>query len=364
MKVVPLAEPWLPKDVAQAVARQVETGFVGPGAATQKFAEQLAAHAGMPFCIPTVSGTVALSVAAKALGLQPGDEILVPAYGVISTVNAFASIGLAPRLVEIDRNTGCIDPSRLELAIRPTTKAVCFVNFSGRTGPELVDVLRVCEQRDLPLIEDAACALGHRFGGRPAGGFGTAAIYSFSVPKVLTTGQGGAVLLRTAAHRDVAVGYIDHGDTEWRRTNLNRCVGTNMRFNDILASVGLAQMDDLEARLARRRASYGAMKRHLGPYLYGVPGSEAPLHNIVFCETPDALVADLRAKGILAVRQYRAIYQHPAYAHLKANSFGNSEFWTDRAVYLPFGIAMTTEDAELVARTALESRLPLLQVGN
>jgi perosamine synthetase len=364
MKTVPLAEPWIPEDAAQAVARQIETGFVGPGPATQKFAEQLAAYAGMPFCIVTVSGTIALSVAAKALGLKTGDEILVPAYGVISTINGFASIGLSPRLVEIDRATGCMDPERLAAAIRPSTKAICFVNFSGRTGSEIVEVVRICRERGLPMIEDAACALGHHFEGTAAGGFGTVAIYSFSVPKVLTTGQGGAVLLRTAEHRDAAIRYIDHGDANWRRTNLNHDIGTNLRFNDILASFGLAQMARLDQRLARRRTSYAAMKRLLGPYLYAVPGPEAPLHNIVFCQQSHDLVAGLRAKGLLAVRQYRAIAQHPPYAHLNDSPYANSEYWTDRAVYLPFGMAMTAQDGETVAKAVLDSGLPLIPAGS
>lgn len=360
MKTIPLAEPWIPKEAAQAVAQQIESGFVGPGPATQKFGEQLAAYAGMPFCVPTVSGTVALSVAAKALGLQPGDEILVPAYGVISTINAFASIGLSPRLVEIDRRTGCIDPQRLEAAITPSTKAVCFVNFSGRTGPEIVEAMGVCTRHGIPMIEDAAGALGHRYQGTRAGGFGSVAIYSFSVPKVLTTGQGGAVLLRTPEQRDAAIRYIDHGDTEWRRTNLNRWIGTNLRFNDILAAFGLAQLARLEERLARRRASYAAMRRRLGHALFSVPGDEAPLHNIVFSPQADALVAHLRAQNLLAVRQYRAIYQHPAYAHLDKGAFGNSEYWTDHAVYLPFGVMMSEQDAEQVARAVIDSGIALV----
>jgi perosamine synthetase len=363
-KTIPLVEPWFPPEVAQAVAQQIGTGFVGPGPATQKFAEQLATYAGMPFCVPTVSGTAALSVAAVALGLKIGDEILVPAYGVISTINAFASIGLAPRLVGINRGTGCMEPEQLERAIGPATRAVCFVNFSGRTGPELVEIARICEERGIPLIEDSACALGHRFDGHAAGSFGTVSIYSFSVPKVLTTGQGGAVLVRTPEHRDAAIRYIDHGDTEWRKTNLNRGIGTNLRFNDILSSFGLAQLADLDARLARRRASHAAIKRHLGTYLYGVPGVEAPLQNIVFCERPDDLVGELRTRGVSAVRQYRAIYQHPPYANLNGVRCANSEFWTDCAVFLPFGVALTADDGDAIGRAVLDTRIALIPAGN
>jgi len=364
MKMIPLVEPWFGADAAQAVARQIDTGFVGPGPTTQKFAEQLAAYAGMPFCVPTVSGTVALSVAAKALGLQAGDEILVPAYGVISTINGFATIGLVPRLVEVDRRTGCMDPEALERAIGPQTKAVCFVNFAGRTGPELIEIANICNTRGVPLIEDSACALGQKFEGRAAGSFGTVSIYSFSVPKVLTTGQGGVVLVRTTEQRDAAVRYIDHGDTEWRKTNLNRGIGSNLRFNDVLSSFGLAQMADLDARLARKRASHAAMKRHLGTYLYAVPGNEAPLQNIVFCDKPDQLVGELKTRGVSAVRQYRAIYQHPPYAHLNGQRCANSEFWTDCAVFLPFGVALTAEDGDTVAKAVLDTKLPLIPAGN
>lgn len=361
-KVIPLAEPWIPPECAAAVAKQIQTGFIGPGSATNEFARALAELAGASYCVPTVSGTVALSVAAKALGLERGDEVLLPSYGVISTINAFASIGLSPRLVEIDRHTACIDPDRLAAAIRPETKAVCFVNFSGRTGPELAQVVQICADQRLPLIEDAACALGQRWNGRTAGGFGTVAIYSFSIPKVVTTGQGGAVLLSSEAHRDAAIRWIDHGDTDWRRTNLNREIGSNLRFNDVLAALGIAQLQCLEERLARRRSVFAAMSEILGDHLYAVPGSEAPLHNIVFTSNPADLVERLRAQGILAAIQYRALYQHPPYRHLQDGDFAASEFWTDHAVYLPFGMAMTAEDGARVAKAVSETGAPLIPV--
>jgi dTDP-4-amino-4,6-dideoxygalactose transaminase len=95
-----------------------------------------------------------------------------------------------------------------------------------------------------------------------------------------------------------------------------------------------------------------------------VPGTEAPLQNIVFCQQPDEFVGALRAKGVSAVRQYRAIYQHPPYAYLNGKCCANSEFWTDCAVFLPFGVAMTPDDGEAVARAVLETPLALIPAGN
>ncbi len=355
---IPLVEPWFPPEYADAVRDQVLSGFIGPGSASQSFASELAGFAGASGCVLTVSGTVALSVAAKALGLQSGDEILVPAYGVIATINAFASIGLRPRLVDIDRETGCISPECLGAAISPLTRAVCYVNFSGHTGPSLVATAKECAARGIRLIEDAACALGQRFQGRAAGTFGAIGVYSFSVPKVITTGQGGALLSQDRALLDKAAALIDHGDLEWRKTNLNREVGTNLRFTDIQARLGLCQIHDLQTRLERRRASFAVLREALGRYLYQVPGEEAPLHNIVFAEKPDDLVAALRQRNIHAVRQYRTVSQHPAYASL-SGSYPNADYWTNHAVYLPFGMSLSPEDAQRIAAAVRQTGISL-----
>ena len=360
-KPIPLVEPWFPPSYADAVRDKILSGFIGPGKATQQFADAITEFCGAK-CLLTVSGTVALSVAARALGLYPGDEILLPAYGVISTINGFASIGLSPRLVDIDPKTACLTADRVAAAISPRTRAVCFVNFSGYTGDNLVDLAAECKQRKIPLIEDAACALGHRHEGRAAGTLGTIGTYSFSVPKVLTTGQGGAVVTNDPELFDRAAAFVDQGDLEWRKTNLNRAVGTNLRFNDVQSALGVCQMRDLEARLGRRRASYAVLKQGLGELLYQVPGDEAPLHNIVLAKDPDALVASLKAQGIHAIRQYRTISQHPAYAHLARQPFPNADHWTDHAVYLPFGMALSPEDAERIVAAVRKADVGKAQV--
>lgn len=355
MAFIPLAEPWIGSDCAEAVARQVASGYLGPGAATSAFAQKIAAITGTSHCVPTTSGTIALTVAAKALGLVPGDEIILPAYGVISTINAFASFGFRPRLVDIDPATACIDVHALNRRLTARTKAVCFVNFSGHTGAPLAEVASFCRSKGLPLIEDAACAFGHRHEGKTAGSFGTVGCLSFSVPKVLTTGQGGAVVSDDGATADRARAFIDHGDLDWRRTNLNRGIGTNLRFNDVLAALGLAQAETLAHRLERKRRSYQALREELDGFLYAVPGDQAPLHYIVFSNEPGALVGKLRAQEIGAALQYRFLAEHPPYAALDDEDFLGARMWARSAVYLPFGLAMSEDDARRVGRAVKNS---------
>jgi perosamine synthetase len=359
MTFIPLAEPWIDADCAQAVGTQVASGFLGPGAATATFAQRLATLTGSQHCVPTTSGTIALTVAAKAVDLKPGDEIIIPAYGVISTINGFASFGYAPRLVDIDPATACIDPAALAARLTARTKAVCFINFSGHTGAPLAEVVTFCKTKGLPLIEDAACALGHRHEGKSAGSFGAVGCLSFSVPKILTTGQGGAVVTNDKAAADRAAAFIDHGDLEWRRSNLNRGIGTNLRFNDVLASLGLAQLDTLTERLARKRRSYLALREELDGFLYTVPGNEAPLHYIVFSDDPGALVGKLRAQEIGAAVQYRFLAEHPPYAMLDDSDFLGARGWARTAVYLPFGLALSEDDTRRIGRAVKGSGVPI-----
>lgn len=348
-------QPLFTEADAEAVAHQVRIGFVGPGPKTRAFGEALAAYAGRSYGELTVSGTMALTVAAVAIGLKRGDEILVPAYGVVSTINGFGSYEFSPRLVDIDPQRAVITVEELERRVTPATRAVCYVNFSGATGQDLVDIEAFCKARNLLLIEDAACAVGQSFEGRRAGSFGDVSCYSFSVPKVLTTGQGGAVLTNDAEIRDNVIRFTDHGDTEWRKTNLNHGIGNNLRCNDILAALGMAQLDTLEDRLARRRASYAVLTEELPDHIYRIPGNEAPLHNIVLADNPGALVASLGEKGIRAVQQYRTVSEHPPYQHLADVAFPHSDLWARHAVYLPFGTGLTEEQAARVARAVKES---------
>jgi len=346
--VIPLAEPWLPPACAEAVRRQVESTFVGPGAASQTFATKLAEVCGVSSAVPVASGTVALGVAAQALGLKPGDEVIVPAYGVISVINAFASIGLAPRLAEIDRRTGCLDPDRLDASITARSKAVVYVDFCGSIGTDLDRVSAICGARGVPLIEDAAWSLGRGGDGRRGGGQGAIGATSFSIAKILTTGQGGAVLTHTNGQRDAAICAVDQGDVNWRRTNLNTGVGSNLRLSDLAAALGIAQLETLEDRLARKRRSFAVLADLLGERLFRAADGGFAFQHIVFVERPEQVVTALKAVGILATRQYRAMYQHPPYVGLKEGEFAASEFWTDHAVYLPFGIGMNEAQAERV----------------
>jgi perosamine synthetase len=363
VKKIPFCEPWFSESYAECVRKQVLSGWIGPGPATAAFGEAISRYVSARYCVLTLSGTLALSVAAKALGLKAGDEILVPAYGVVSTINAFASFGLSPRLVDIECGTGCLSPKALRERIRPRTRAVCFVNFSGYTGPDLREVRSIAEERGIFLIEDAACAFGNRFQGQFAGTFGHVGTYSFSIPKVITTGQGGAMVTDTVGYYERALAFIDQGDLEWRKTNLIRGIGNNLRYNDILAALGRAQLEEIETRMARKRAAYEGLRRRLGRKIFQLPEDQVPLHYIVFARERERLLKFLGEQGIQAVWQYRTLTEHPPYAGLRDEEFPQADHWTRHAVYLPFGLSLEPRDAERIADALTESGVELLDIS-
>ena len=261
--LIPFLQTSFKKNDAKKVFNQVNSGFVGPGDVVRDFSVKLAKNIQRSNCQLTTSGTISLSIAALASNLKKGDEILVPAYGVISTIHAFSSIGLSPRLVDIDINTASLSLKEILKSITDKTRAICYVNFAGNTGKDLVEIENFCIENKILLIEDAACAMGNSFDGRMAGSFGNISTFSFSVPKVITTGQGGAILTDDANISKRINEIIDLGDNNWRDKNLNEKIGTNLRYTNLQAALGNSQFKILKKKLKNRQKVFSIFKKKI-----------------------------------------------------------------------------------------------------
>ena len=356
---IPFMQTSLDSVDSKAVFEQVNSGYVGPGDSVTTFGRELTTRILRKNCQLTTSGTVALSLAALATGLNRGDEILVPAYGVISTIHAFSSIGLSPRLVDVDVNTASISVDEICKSITKKTRAICYVNFAGNTGADLVKIEKFCKDERLVLIEDAACALGNSFEGKMAGSFGDISTLSLSAPKVITTGQGGALLTNDDKVIRRVNEMIDLGDVNWRATNINSGIGSNLRYTDLQASFGITQLKSLKKKLKHRKKVFGKLRSKLNNHVFNPDGNEAPLYNIILSEEREEIQQFLRKHNVASVIQYRAIYEHPPYNHLKYRQFTGAEYWDDRALFLPFGNGLTIEQSIAVG-SLLESHIGVM----
>lgn len=346
--LIPFLQTSFKKNDAKKVFNQVNSGFVGPGDVVRDFSVKLAKNIQRSNCQLTTSGTISLSIAALASNLKKGDEILVPAYGVISTIHAFSSIGLSPRLVDIDINTASLSLKEILKSITDKTRAICYVNFAGNTGKDLVEIENFCIENKILLIEDAACAMGNSFDGRMAGSFGNISTFSFSVPKVITTGQGGAILTDDANISKRINEIIDLGDNNWRDKNLNEKIGTNLRYTNLQAALGNSQFKILKKKLKNRQKVFSIFKKRLGRKIFEPQGSQSPLYNIILSEKRSEIKDFLNRNGISANIQYREIYNHPPYKNLKLKDYLGAEFWSNNALFLPFGNGLTVKQSKTI----------------
>jgi dTDP-4-amino-4,6-dideoxygalactose transaminase len=284
-----------------------------------------------------------LHLAVLALGLQPGDEVLVPAYTFPATANVVALAGLKPVLVDVDPATMNIDIDRIEVG--PRTKAVLAVHLFGR--PARVEEL----PGSLLVLEDAAGALGAMRQGRACGGLGLLGCLSFHPRKIVTTGEGGAVTTNDDSVAASVAAMRNHGWRSLAPPDLPE-PGLNYRISDILCAVGIPQLQRLDELLAERTrvaAGYSERLRDLPVLL--PRADDGDVHGwqayVLQVDDRDRVLADLRAQGIEAQIGTYALHQLGAYAD--QGDFPGAARVFERALALPFHTRLSDVDLDRVA---------------
>jgi perosamine synthetase len=340
--VVRLAWPDVGPEEAAAVAEVLATGQLTMGPKVTEFEGLLAAACEVEHAVAVSSGTAALHLAVLALGLEPGDEVIVPAYTFPATANVVALAGLKAVLVDVDPVTMNIDPERVEPARR--TKAVMAVHLFGRPA-------RIEELPPVTLVEDAAGALGARRQGRACGGLGRLGCLSFHPRKIVTTGEGGAVTTDDSGFADAVRQLRNHG---WKPPALADMpvAGLNYRLSDVLCAVGIPQLRRLEELLAAREriaAGYAERLRELPVVL--PTADEGDRHGwqayVIQVEGRDEVLAALRARGIEAQIGTYALHRLSAYSD--QGLFPGADHAFERALALPFHTRLTDSELDRVA---------------
>jgi dTDP-4-amino-4,6-dideoxygalactose transaminase len=337
-----LGDPALGDAELAEVAEVLESGMLTTGPKVAEFEAELARACDVRHALAVSSGTAALHLAVLAVGLEPGDEVLVPAYTFPATANVVALAGLRPVLVDVDPETMNVDPARIEVG--PRTKLLLGVHLFGRP-------LRLHELPDLPVLEDAAGALGARYRGRPCGALGAAGCLSFHPRKIVTTGEGGAVTTNDDALAAEVAQLRNHG---WRTLSPPDlpAPGLNYRLSDILCAVGLPQirrLDELYAARARVAAGYGERLAHLDVLL--PRADEGDRHGwqayVIQLADRDRVLAGLRAQGIEAQIGTYALNLLGAYGD--QGSFPGAVRVYERALALPFHTRLGEGELDRVA---------------
>ena len=256
---IPLFKIYWDQDDIELVSETIKKGaYWTIGSNTTKFEEMISQYIGTKYCLVFNSGTSALHAILLAYGLGPGDEVIVPSFTFIATANSALFVGATPIFADIEERTYGLDPEDVLRKITPRTKAIIPVHYAG--SPCLVKELRqIADEHGLILIEDAAEAFGSRIGTKMVGTFGHSAILSFCQNKIITTGEGGAVitdskevyeklkLIRSQGRLDTANYFTS---TEYLDYVI---LGYNFRLSDISAALGIAQMKKVNKIIEMRR---------------------------------------------------------------------------------------------------------------
>jgi perosamine synthetase len=326
-----------------ALAGVIESGMLTMGPRVAEFEQALARACETRHAVAVSSGTAALHVAVLALGLAPGDEVIVPAYTFPATANVVALAGLRPVLADVDPQTMNLDPARIEVG--PRTRAILAVHLFGRPA-------RLEELPDVPLVEDAAGALGARRRGRACGSLGLAACLSFHPRKIVTTGEGGAVTTDDAAIAERVRSLRHHGWSPADRSDDLPAPGLNYRLSDLLCAIGTSQLARLDELLAARTRVAGAYAERLGHLPVVLPGAdEGDVHGwqayVIQLERRDEVLAALRAQGIEAQIGTYALPLLAAYRDRGA--FPGAVHAYEHALALPFHTRLREGELDRVA---------------
>jgi len=328
MSTIPIAEPFLGQEELDNVVEAVRSGWVSSkGKFIPEFESGFAAYCGVKHGVATSNGTVALHLALTALGIGPGDEVIVPTLTFIATANAVTYTGAKPVFVDSHPDYWCMDPVLIEPAITPRTRAIVPVHLYGHPC-DMDPIMSIAQRHHLYIVEDAAEAHGAEYQGKRVGSFGDIACFSFYGNKIITTGEGGMCL----TSNDELAGKMrilrDHGMNPERRY-WHDVVGFNYRMTNLQAALGVAQLTRLDALVARKREIAGWYAEAFKPladeglltlhpempwakcvfWLYSVL-LDGRLHS-----GADRLMEQLALRGIEARPMFHPIPEMPPYAH-------------------------------------------------
>lgn len=351
----PVYRPCLKGNELKYVTDCVESTWISSrGKYTDNFEKKFASYIGAEYATSVCNGTVALHLALLTLGIQPGDEVIVPTFTYIASVNAIAYLGATPVFVDAVRETWQIDCADVELKITPVTRAVLAPHIYGH--PCEMDTLQeICRKNNLFLIEDCAESIGSKFKGQHTGTFGDISAFSFFGNKTITTGEGGMLTTNSKALIDRAKKLKNQGlsDQEYWHDE----IGHNFRMTNICSAIGVAQMERIEEIMADKIRIANGYRKAFENTSVELQGEAANCFNSYWmCSVliPDAglrtsLRLFLRESGIETRPLFFPVHTMPMYRHCTSKEFAVATDISSRGINLPSYPDLTDEQVQYIA---------------
>ncbi len=360
MAKIPLAQPDISEEEITGVAEVLRSGRLSLGPRLDEFESALAELCACPGAVAVSSGTAALDLCLQALGIGPGDEVVTPSFTFAATVNAIVRRGATPVFVDICRDTMNMDFADLARCVSDKTRAVVVVHLFGRPV-DMSPVLEFCHARHLKVIEDACEALGATSNGEPVGSLGDCGVFGFYPNKLITTGEGGAIVSQDPELLALCRALRNQGRTA--HDFLPDLLGHNYRLSEPACALGAGQLARLDEFLERRREAAARYHRLLAE----LPGISRPppscAHGriawfvyVLILDAPrpwrDQLIARMGDKGIELGDYFPAVHQMDFYRRryrAEAQTLPVTEEISGRTIALPFFPSITADQQTIVA---------------
>lgn len=318
---------------------------------TRAFEDMIKEYTGAKHCWIMANGTVSLSAALMAVGVGVGDEVICPDYTMVATPNSAELIGAKAVFVDVERDSLCMDFEKMKAAVTDKTKAVLLVSINGRYPKDIQSFVDYCTSSGIHLIEDAAQSLGSFCNGKHLGRYGEIGSFSFSAPKIITTGQGGALITDDDELADRIKKIRDFGrDKGGSDHYLTK--GWNFKFSDFQGVIGIEQMKKLPWRVERKKE----MGKLYDELLKGIPEVEliptnfkdtAPWFFDILCDKREQLQVYLKENGIGSRPFYPPLHSEPAYGYTNLH-FPVAEEIAKKGLWLPSSIFITDEQIRYI----------------
>jgi len=348
--------PWWRINFGEEEMRRVATAInnenISQGPVVVEFERLLAEYLGVPYVVATTSGSMALLMSLMVAGVGYGDEVIMPNRTWIATAHAPVMLGAKVVLVDVEVDRPIIDATKIEEAITPRTKVIMPVHLCGRSA-DMLEINRIARKHGLRVIEDAAQALGSCNGDGLLGTQSDMGCFSLSVAKIIATGQGGFIVTGDQKLYEKLVAIRTHGvgsviDADWKQ------LGFNFRFTDILASIGIAQLECLDERIKKIKAIYSRYSdgikglHNLTLIPVNIDAGEVPIYVEVLCKERDKFIHFLAEEGI----QARPFYPDLNKASYLQNDgcYPHSVQYDKEGIFLPSGPSQSIENVERVIK--------------
>ncbi len=365
---IPLSAPDLTEAEIHAVSAVLRTSRLSLGPQLEEFEQSLARYIGTSHAIAVNSGTSALHLCIRALGISEGDEVIVPSFAFIAVANVLRYERALPVFIDIDAQTLNLDPGKIEEAITPRTRAIIVVHTFGCPAA-LGEILEIARRHQLFVIEDACEALGAQFDGRKVGSFADAGVFGFYPNKQITSGEGGMIVTNDSKVAAFARKLRNQGRSESGEWLQHDELGYNYRISELNCALGATQLQRLESILERREAVAREYHRRLEfESDLQVPAIELPRRRISWfvyvlrlskrfaASHRDHIVHEMASRGIACGRYFAPIHLQPAYRSQphRCMPLAHTESIAPRTLALPFFNKITLEQIEEVCQLLRE----------